>query len=366
MRISHVAATLALVSATALSGCASDTGQSRDQTSTPAQPESGSVWVADEGGDSLTVLDAAGNTVAATLTGIKGPHNVQVGRDGDTVYAVSGGTHQVVAIDAAKYTVRAVAPTGSGPAHVIEAPNGKVYVTNADDGTVSVYQGTTLAPAGAIELGGMPHGLRAADGGSVIVVANHHTGKLDLIDPNTDRPTAAVSVGIEPVQVAVSADGRYAYSSVTEPPSVVKVDLTSRTVVGSVAVPTPPVQLYLTPDGKSVLSANQGTAQQPGDTMSVIDTAAMTSAGTVQTGSGPHGVVLDDTGTRAWITNTFADTVSAIDVSTLSASATIPVGKSPNGISFSPRTPATPPSATVTLDVPVPASAPSGGGGHGH
>ncbi|HMN28170.1 MAG TPA: hypothetical protein PKE45_08450, partial [Caldilineaceae bacterium] len=50
----------------------------------------GSVWVADEYGNSITVIDAATNRVAATLTGIEGPHNLQVAPDGKNIWAVSG------------------------------------------------------------------------------------------------------------------------------------------------------------------------------------------------------------------------------------------------------------------------------------
>lgn len=46
-----------------------------------------------------------------------------------------------------------------------------------------------------------------------------------------------------------------------------------------------------------MLSADQGTVDKPGHTVSLIDTAAMTVRGTVGTGSGPHGVVIDTSGT---------------------------------------------------------------------
>lgn len=100
-------------------------------STTPGAPgEAGSVWVANESGNSLTVLDSARNTVATTLTGIKHPHNVQVSRDGASVYAVSNSDDTVVAIDPATYKVAAVAATWPASAHVIDAPNGKVYVTD--------------------------------------------------------------------------------------------------------------------------------------------------------------------------------------------------------------------------------------------
>ncbi|MDQ1249568.1 MAG: hypothetical protein QG597_3943 [Actinomycetota bacterium] len=339
----------------AASGCS---GNARQTPAPSAAPRPGSVWVADEGADSISVIDAATNAVRMTLNGIKAPHNIQVGRDGAVVFAVSS-AGVVVAIDPMTYRVTATAPTGAQPAHVIEAPNGKVYVTNSGDGTVSVYQAPGLSPAGRITLNGMPHGLRPAAGGSVIVVANTMNGALDLIDPATDTYVGAVPVGSSPAQVAVSADGKYAYTGISEPPSVVKVDLAQRKVVGSAAVPNTPVQLYLTPNDTQVVSADQGKKDTQGHTLSVIDTTAMTTRGTVATGAGPHGVVIDASGNWAWVTNNYDNTVTAVDLSTLTAMAPIPVGTQPSGISYSPRPPAAAPASVVTLDIPTPSASPS-------
>ncbi|KDE97107.1 conserved exported hypothetical protein [uncultured Mycobacterium sp.] len=357
MRTRRVAVTAVVVITAALAACSSENNISRPQTPTttvsPEPAPSGSVWVADEGGDSLTVLDASTNAVTTTVRGLKKPHNVQVGRDSATVYAVSSSNNLVVAIDAATYTVEAAASTGPAPAHVIDAPSGRVYVTNTGDGTVSVYQTPGLQPVGRINLGGMPHGLRPAAGGSVIVVANTMAGALDLIDPAADTFLGAVPVGTGPAQVAVTADGRYAYAGITAPASVVKVDLHARTVVGSAPVSAPPVQLYLTPDEATVLSADQGTPDKPGHTVSVIDAAAMTVRSSVPTGAGPHGVVVDTSGTRAWVTNTYDNTVSAINLGSMSVVATVAVGAEPSGISYSPRPPAAF-GATATLNIPTP------------
>ena len=265
---------------------------------------------------------------------------MQVGRDGANVYTVSG-DDRVIAVDPQTYTVTAAAPTGVAPAHVIEAPNGKVYVTDAGDGTISVFDAHGLRPAGRITVGGMPHGLRPSGDGSVIVVADTEAGVLHLVDPATDRVTGSVPVGTGPVQVAVTGDGRFAYTGISDPAAVAEVDLAARSVVGTVAVPSVPVQLFLAPDEKTVVSADQGTREQPGRSLSVIDTETMTVRGTVTTGAGPHGVVIDPSGTRAWVTNIYDNTVSVVDLPSLSVVATVPVGERPNGISFSPHPPAT-------------------------
>jgi len=355
-RLVATAAVAALGAALTACSVAPPAEQAKTIPASPTQVHAGSVWVADEAGDSLTIIDAEANSVVATLAGLKEPHNVQVGRDGATVFAVSGSSNLVVAIDARTYAVQAVARTGSAPAHVIDAPNGKVYVTNSDDGTVSVYRRPGLQPTSLITLGGMPHGLRPAAGGSVIVVAKSMAGALDLIDPATDTSFGRVHVGTGPAQVAVAADGRYAYAGITDPPSVVKVDLTARAVIGTAYVPAPPVQLYLAPDESTVLSADQGTMESPGHTVSLIDTRAMTVRGTVTTGSGPHGVVIDTAGTRAWVTNTYDNAVSVIDLLTHSVVATIQTGTAPSGISYSPHRATATNTPTTTLEIPAPSA----------
>lgn len=184
-----------------------------------------------------------------------------------------------------------------------------------------------------------------------MVVANTTAGTVDVVDTDTYEVTATIPVGDSPPQVAVAPDGRYAYVSLVGSSSVVKVDLVEQKVTGSVSVPSPPVQLYLTADGTRLLSADQGTEGAPGSTVSVIDSASMTIEATIPAGAGPHGVVIEPTGQRAWVTNLYDDTVSVIDLSTNQTVSTVAVGDKPNGISYSPQPP-TPGPATISVSVP--------------
>lgn len=90
----------------------------------------------------------------------------------------------------------------------------------------------------------------------------------------------------------------------------------------------------------------------------------MTTAGSIVTGSGPHGVVIDPTGRRAWVTNVYDSTVSVVDLPARATVATIKVGKQPNGISYASRPPA-PAAARMSVIFPTPSAASSGHGDHG-
>lgn len=312
----------------------------------------GTVWVANEDGDSLSAINAATGAVVTTISGIESPHNVQVSPDGATVWAVSGHANAVVALDAATYELLGTAPTGASPAHVVLSPDGEqVLVTNSGDDTLSVYDAASLELRATVDLSAGPHGLRPTQDGTAVVVASTTAGTVDVVSTSTYEVTATIAVGDSPPQVAVAPDGRYAYVSLVGSSSVVKVDLVEKRVTGSVSVPSPPVQLYLTEDGTRLLSADQGTEDAPGSTVSVIDPGAMTVEANIPAGSGPHGVVIEPTGQRAWVTNLYDDTVSVIDLSTDETVATVQVGDKPNGISYSPEPP-TPGPATTSISVP--------------
>jgi YVTN family beta-propeller protein len=107
-------------------------------------------------------------------------------------------------------------------------------------------------------------------------------------------------------------------------------------VIRKVAVGTVPIQLYVTPDSRTLLVANQGTPKKPGKTVSLIELESFKVAKTVVTGAGAHGVVVDREGRYAYVTNMYANSVSVLDVKDRKVVKTVPVGKTPNGISITP------------------------------
>ena len=335
--------------------------------STAAEHEgmvTGAVWVANEEDASLSVIDAATNRVVTTVRGVEGPHNVQVSPDSASVWAVSGHDSLAVALDARSLDLTRTVTTGGAPAHVVISPDGRTaYTSDGADGTVTVIDTASGDVEATIPVGAGPHGLRPSPDGRWLVVANVAGSTLSVVDTSTRTTVADIEVGRAPAQVAFSPDGRFVYASVSAQDQVVKVDMASREVVGRVAVGDGPIQTYVSPDDRYLLAANQGTEAAPGTSLSVIDTRTFTVAGTVETGQGAHGVVVDPSGRHAYVTNLYADDVAVVDLDELAVVARVPVGDTPNGISFS-STPV-PAQAPVTLDVPKGATG-DGGGTDGH
>ena len=327
------------------------------------------VYVADEGADTVSVIDAASFKKVGSIPVGQGPHNVQVSPDGKWVWVTNNGepgpltatmaetmpagqmpksehgamagagaqTGAVWAINTATDTVIAKVPVGKHPAHVVVAGDGRTaYVTNGGDNTVSVVDTAAHRVIGVIAVGASPHGLRIRPDGKQAWVADLKGGTVSVIDTESQKRVAQIAAGKGPAQVAFTPDGRYAFVSLSQENRVAVIDAAGRKVLRKIAVGTVPIQLYATPDSKLVLVANQGTPEKPGTTVSVIDVASLKVTATITTGAGAHGVVIGRDGARAFVTNTYANTVSVIDMAEHKVIATVPVGKGPNGISMAP------------------------------
>ena len=295
----------------------------------------GTVWVADEF-SSITVIDASTNAIITTLTGIEGPHNLQVSPDGETVWAVSGHDSTAVKIDARTYALLASVPTGAHPAHIIlTSDENTAYVTNSEDDSVTAIDVASATVIATIPVGEYPHGLRPSPDGRWVYVANTNGTTLSVIDTATNNAVADIEVGQRPVQVAFSPDGAFVYVSLNAENAVGKVDVATRALVDTLEVGVGPIQVFVTPDSQYLLVANQGTEADPSTTVSIVDTATFSVVNTVETGAGAHGVVVEPSGRYAYITNIYDNSVSVLDIAAQQVIRSVPTGSGPNGISFS-------------------------------
>ncbi|MBY4595364.1 cytochrome D1 domain-containing protein [Ottowia caeni] len=321
------------------------------------------VYVANEGADTVSVLDAASLKTLTSVRVGKMPHNVQVSPDGKLVWVTNNGepdqaadvsahkgmAHQgdhgamgkpgaIWAIDTATNAVVAKVPVGMHPAHVVVSPDGRLaYVTNGGDNTVTVIDTVVRSHVATIPVGQFPHGLRFSPNGKEVYVANLKGGTVSVIDTASQTEVAQVPTGKGPAQTGFTPDGRLAFASLSDENAIAVIDPATRKVIRKVAVGTVPIQLYATPDSRMLLVANQGTRKMPGKTVSMIDLESFKVVKTFVTGAGAHGVVVDRDGLNAYVTNIYANSVSVLDLKNRKVTKTVPVGKAPNGISVKPR-----------------------------
>lgn len=315
------------------------------------------IYMANEGADTVNVLDAASLETLGRVQVGKMPHNVQVSPDGKFVWVTNmgeaataahmdmtkgmhadkGKTGAVWVIDTRTDAVVAKVPVGVHPAHVVISPDGRLaYITNSGDNTISVIDTSTHSQVAMITVGKFPHGLRFSPDGKEVYVADLKGGTVSVIDTASQKEVSQVAVGKQPAQVGFTPDGRLAFVSLSGENAVAVIDPATRKVIRKIDVGTVPIQLYATPDSRTLVVANQGARDKPGNTASVIDLESFKVAKAVETGAGAHGVVVDREGRYAYVTNSFANSVSMLDVKQRKVVKTVPVDKGPNGISITP------------------------------
>jgi YVTN family beta-propeller protein len=319
------------------------------------------VYVANEGSDTVSVLDATSYKTLANVRVGNMPHNVQVSPDGKFAWVTNNGeldqmtdvsvhkgmapgSHEAMAkpgevwvIDTNTNAVVAKVPVGMHPAHVVVSPDGHhAYVTNGGDNTVSVIDTSARILVATVPVGQFPHGLRVSPDGREVYVANLKGGTVSVIDTTRQTEVAQLLAGKGPAQIGFTPDGHFVFVSLSQENAVAVIDPATRKVVRKIAVGTVPIQLYATPDSRTLLVANQGTRMKPGKTLDLIDLGSFKVAKTVVTGAGAHGVVVDRDGRFAYVTNIYANSVSVVNLKVRKVMKTVSVGKAPNGISITP------------------------------
>jgi YVTN family beta-propeller protein len=111
-------------------------------------------------------------------------------------------------------------------------------------------------------------------------------------------------------------------------------ETSGNTVMTTVAVGRNPLEVAVTPDGKHVYVTNEGDG-----TVSVIDTASNTVMTTVAVGASTEGVAVTPDGKHAYVANLGSNNVSVIETAGNTVAATVAVGSGPIGVGIIPDVP---------------------------
>jgi len=171
--------------------------------------------------------------------------------------------------------------------------------------------------------------------GKVVVVAHDRRSTIGI--RSTGRGAAAlrvVEVGGQPVEVAVSPDGRFAAVTLafTKEPGLAIVDLRSGAVHERVAVGPAPFAVAFTAGGKRLLV---GGGEQEG-TLHVLETAGFTSIRRVDVGLVPRAVIAARGGGGAWIALNAEERVVRVDLRTGRITRTLRTPPLPDRLALSP------------------------------
>ncbi len=206
------------------------------------------------------------------------------------------------------------------------------YITNEGSNSISVIDTTTNKVTATIPVGSNPIGVAVNPNGTKVYVVNDHSNDVSVIDTATNTVVATVPVGSSPQGVAVSPNGKKVYVTNLASNGISVIDTATNTVVSTVKTGRNPTGVAASPDGKKIYVTNSGDK-----TVSIIDTATKAVISTVSVGKSPKEIAVTPDGTKVYVANFDSSSISIIDPTTNSVTATVKVEGSPFGVAVNPE-----------------------------
>jgi len=260
------------------------------------------------------VTDTAGgvDVYAATTTGALSPIAAKAR---PLVYVPNSQSGSVTVIDPTTYQVVRTFKTGSIPQHVVPAYDlSRLWVLNNQSSTLTPIDPLTGSDGPPVHVDDPYNMYFTPDGRYAITVAERRE-RLDFRDPRSMKLVQSVHTGCRGIDhMEFTADGRYAIATCEFNGQLLKLDVTTREVVGLLALDTTsgaglgamPQDVRSSPDGKTFFVADMKS-----DGVRVVDPVAFKQIGFIPTGTGTHGIYPSRDGKFLYVTNRGWNTLKA-------------------------------------------------------
>jgi len=162
--------------------------------------------------------------------------------------------------------------------------------------------------------------------GAIGVVTSRGANTVTMFDKVSGQVSGVVPTGASPAGIALDPVSRKAYVAISGEDAVEAVDLLEAAVIDRQRLTTGdnPLELALTSDGKTLLSANSGS-----NTVSILDSSSLIETKRLRVGAGPRSLLIDRAGRRAYVFNTLSNTISVVDIGAGAVAATVATESGP-------------------------------------
>ena len=241
---------------------------------------------------------------------------------------VPGTAGGITEINSANNVVFATAPWahGSNGGIAITPDGSRMYVDNAEDSSVSVFDTARNVPLMEIAVGQNPIGLAITPDGSRAYVSSQGSDTVSVIAIATNSviKTISVGAGAHPIWVTISGDGSRAYVSNQDGGTISVIDTASNSVLTNIPIGSLPFHSAFSHDGRFLWVSVQGEG-----VVKLVDTNTNAIVSSIPAGPVPRGIAFTPDGTRAYVADFFSNTVAVIDVFGRSLTGFVTVGNSP-------------------------------------
>jgi YVTN family beta-propeller protein len=277
-------------------------------------PDNRTVYVANQGSRTLSIVDAVKRRVSRTVRLKATPRYVAVSGDGAQVYVstyekdFSGSGVAVIDVRAGK--VVQTVPTGPQPFALAVAKDGRIWVPIHHARRVEVITGKPLRVAARVNVPQNPHGVGFSLDGTLAYTPDHESDLVSVIDTRTLAEVKTIPVGDAPHGLAVSPDGRTIFVTNYEADTVQKINTSERAVIGMDSVQHHPQSVTFASDGLHAYVVNEGS-----NSVSTLLTATGRVTAQLKVGRSPRTVAAAADGRFVYVTNAGDNTITVLKAS---------------------------------------------------
>jgi PQQ-dependent catabolism-associated beta-propeller protein len=290
----------------------------------------GRIFVTNERGNSVSVIDPANNTVIATIDVGAQPRGIGKSPDGSEIYVALGEEGKIAVVDPKEMKLVRKFDSGPDPEAFGVHPDGNIYISMEADAKAAVYNPKTGEQIALVDVGLEPEGVAVSPDGSKVIVTSESTNMLHVISVPDHQLVANILVGSRPRAATFSRDGKWAYASAEIGGEVKRVNMTTYEVDKVTSIgedEAKPKDVLLSNDEKTLYVAG-GRANK----IFLFDAESMELKSSIPVGNRVWGLALSKDGSRLYTTDGGSDSVSVIDTAKNEVVATIAVGKAPWGV----------------------------------
>lgn len=294
------------------------------------------LLIGNKGENSLSFVDlGSGRELGRSATG-RSPHEIAVSPDREQAAVVAYGGTTVDIFDVAsraKLKTIDLVPN-AGPHGIVWLPDGRLVITTERSQSVAIVDpaaGTVTASIPTGQKG--THMVAVSNDGRTAYTANIGSGTVSVLDLAAGRKLRDIAVGGKPEGIALSTDGRTLWVADLDAPRVQAFDTTSFDKIAEVATGDVPIRVAASPDGRWIVTSNVGSGS-----LTVIDAATRARVRDIAVSgveeAGQVTILFSADGRRLYAAETGRDTVAEIDLASGQVLRRLPAGKNGDGLAI--------------------------------
>ena len=308
----------------------------------------GRILTANQGANSVSLIDVATDTAYGTIPTGQQPHHVLATPDGKEFWVSLYKENRVQVFDAKTLAEVASVDVGGSNDDLAFDPQGRrLYVSLGQNNAIAVVDVAAHKLVQTVKVGSVPHGVKVTPDGKTLLVTNTADNTISVLSLEPEaKVDATVKTGANPFEVTISPDSNTAYVSNFLGDSVSVVDLRLKKTVSTIRSGKQPAMIALVAGAQAQGGQAQNTAPSGKDLLAVantgsadvwfIDPATRKLVTRVPAGQGAHGVVATPAG-KLYVTNANDSTVTVIDQAATRDLKTLAVANNPNGLTYLPN-----------------------------